>query len=125
MTKAYSIDLRKRVIKYIEKGNSYTSSGEVYEISRETARKWYIRWKEEGHCNQKPRPGKKGRILRREFENYLNSYPGSTLAQIGENFKMTARSAFYYMRKFGYSYKKKSPVTWKQRRKSEEVIETK
>lgn len=123
MSKAYSIDLRERVIKYIEEGNSYTASGKLYEVSRETARKWYIRWKEEGNCNQKPRPGKKGKIVRSEFENYVRSHPGATLWQIGKHFKMTARSAFYYMRKYGYSYKKKSLVTWKQRKQSEENIE--
>ena len=122
MSAVYSQDLRKRVIKYIEQGNSYAESSRRYEVSRETARKWYIRWRTEGHCNVKARPGKKSRIVQSEFENYVNSHPGSTLAQIGSHFGMTGRSAFYYMRKFSFSYKKKSLATWKQRKLEEKNI---
>ena len=125
MTKAYSLDLRRRVIKYVETGNSYAAAERLYDVSRETTRKWHIRQKTEGHCNQKPRPGKKGRIVRREFEKYVEEHPGATLVQIGSYFKMTARSAHYYMRKYGYSYKKKSPAIWKRLKESEENIITK
>ena len=114
MKPAYSKDLRERAIKYILKGNSYASTGRKYEISRETARKWHIRFKTEGHCNLKPRPGKKSRIIRSEFENYVRSFPGATLAQIGVKYGMTGRSAHYYLKKFGFSYKKKSLDTWSQ-----------
>ena len=122
MGKAYSIDLRKRVINYIEHGNSYASTSRRYEVSRETTRKWYIRWKTEGHCNLKPRPGKKSNIIRSEFENYVKAHPGATLAQIGSHFNMTGRSAFYYMQKFGFSYKKKRLATWKQSQDKEKDI---
>ena len=49
MGKAYSIELRERVIEYIEEGNNYISASNRYKISRETVRKWYIRYKTEGH----------------------------------------------------------------------------
>ena len=122
MGKAYSSDLRKRVISYIEQGNSYASTSRRYEVSRETTRKWHIRWKTEGHCDLKARPGKKSRIIRSEFEEYVKSHPGATLAQIGSRFNMTGRSAFYYMRKFGFSYKKKRLATWKQNLDKEKDI---
>ena len=114
MPKAYSKDLRKRVINYIKSGNNYSAAGERYNVSRETARKWYKRWEEFGHCNEKPRKGKKSSVKREEFEDYVNSHSGSTLLQIGNHFNISVRSAFYYMKKFGFSYKKKSPATWKQ-----------
>jgi transposase len=122
MGKAYSKDLRKRVIEYIEEGNNYTSASSRYNISRETARKWHIRYKTEGHYDQKPRKGKKSRIIRTEFENYVKLHSGATLAQIGSHFKMTARSVHYYMEKFGFVYKKKSLAIWKQRHGKEENI---
>lgn len=122
MGKAYSIDLRKRVIEYIEEGNNYISASSRYNISRETVRKWHIRYKTEGHYNQKPRKGKKSRIIRAEFENYVKLHSGATLAQIGLHFKMTARSVHYYMQKFNFAYKKKSLAMWKQKPSKEEYI---
>ena len=122
MGKAYSIDLRKRVIEYIEEGNNYISASNRYKISRETVRKWYIRYKTEGHYNEKPRKGKKSLIIRSEFENYVKTHSGATLAQIGSHFKMTGRSVHYYMQKFSFAYKKKSLAMWKQKQSKEEVI---
>ena len=119
MSKPYSLDLRKRAVKYIEQGSSYLSASRRYEISHETVRKWYIRYKAEGHYNQRPRKGKKSSIVQSEFEHYVNSHPSATLAQIGSHFGMTGRSAHYYMKKFGFSYKKKSLATWKQRTANE------
>lgn len=119
MPQAYSIDLRKRVIKYIEQGNSYAASSRRYEVSRETARKWHIRWQKEGHCNLKPRPGKKSRLSEQEFTNYVDTHPNATLAQIGKHFGMKAQSAHYYMKKFKYNYKKKSLAIWKQKLSNE------
>lgn len=122
MGKAYSIELRERVIEYIEEGNNYISASNRYKISRETVRKWYIRYKTEGHYNERPRKGKKSRIIRSEFENYVKTHSGATLAQIGAHFKMTGRSIHYYMQKFSFAYEKKSLAMWKQKLSKEEVI---
>ena len=125
MPKAYSIDLRERVIKYIEQGNSYAKASSVYEISREAVRKWHKRWKAEGHCNVKARPGKKSRIVRCEFEDYVTSHPGATLGQIGKRFGIKAQTVHYYMKKFNYNYKKKSLAIWKQKKNKEINIDKK
>ena len=114
MSRPYSIDLRKRAVNYIKQGNSYASASRRYEVSHETVRKWYIRYKTEGHYNQKEKQHNPT-----EFEHYVNSHPSATLAQIGSHFGMTGRSAHYYMKKFGFSYKKKSHATWKQRNANE------
>ncbi|HJK86949.1 MAG TPA: IS630 transposase-related protein [Candidatus Megaira endosymbiont of Nemacystus decipiens] len=110
-----SLDLRKRVIEYIKQGSSYSSASRKFEISDSSAHRWYKRYKETGKYEAKPFPGSKGRIEKREFTSYVDKHPNATLAQIGTHFKMTARSIHCYMKKYGYSYKKKSCVTWKQR----------
>lgn len=117
--RAISKDLRSRVITYIEKGNSYASASRKFEVSDSSARLWYSRYKETGSYESKPNPGRKPRLTESEYTNYVTNHPNSTLAQIGGYFKMTARSAHYYMRKFGFSYKKKSPATWKLNLSSE------
>ena len=117
--KPISKDLRNRVINHLEKGNTYASTARKFEVSESSARVWHLRYKQTGSFEAKPYPGKKPRLTESEFVHYIDSHPNSTLSQIGANFKMTARSAHYYMRKFGFSYKKKSPVTWRQNQSNE------
>jgi transposase len=117
-----SRDLRRRVITYIESGNSCGSASRKFEVSEISIRIWHRRYKETGSYSAKPYPGKKPRLTESEFINYVTNHPNSTLAQIGSHFKMTARSAHYYMKKFNFAYKKKSPATWKQRPNSETGI---
>jgi transposase len=120
--KPISKDLRNRVINHLEKGNSYVSASIKFEVSQSSARIWHRRYKQTGSFEAKPYPGKKPRLTELEFVHYVNNHSNSTLAQIGANFNMTARSAHYYMKKFGFSYKKKSRATWKQNQSSERNI---
>lgn len=122
--KPISKDLRSRVINYLENNCNYASASRKFEVSESSARRWYLRYKKTGSYDAIPYPGKKGRLTEFEFVNYVLAHPNSTLAQIGLYFKMTARSAHYYMKKFGLTYKKKSLATWKQKNLTEKNIET-
>ena len=119
MSRPYSKDLRERVVSYIDSGNSYSSSSRIYKISVNTAKNWYKRYKTKGHINPIKRPGAKPRLTQEEFETYVNANSNQTLKMIGAHFGMTARSAHYYMKKFGYSYKKKAKDTWSQKQKKD------
>lgn len=62
MPSSYSQDLRKKVIEYINRGNSCNSAGIKFEISPNTAMNWYKRYKSEGNYSPRKVGGKKGRI---------------------------------------------------------------
>lgn len=113
-----SKDLRSRVISYLESNLNYASAARKFDIAASSVRRWYLRYKEFGNFEPIPYPGKKPRLTENEFTRYVDSHPGATLAQIGKQFGMTARSAHYYMKKFNYNYKKKSQATWKQKQNS-------
>ena len=80
--RSISKDLRKRVIEYIELGNSCASSSRKFEVSESSAQRWYKRYKETGSYAPKLYPGKKPRLTETEFSNYVKNHPNSTLAQI-------------------------------------------
>ena len=122
MTRPISKDLRRRVIEYINTGKDYGSAARKYEVSYSSVHRWYRRYKETGSYQAIPYPGKKAKLSITEFMEYVNSYPNSTLAQIGSHFSISAKSAHYYMKKCNYSYKKKSLAIWKQRHHKEENI---
>jgi transposase len=57
MAKAYSADMRLRVIDRVECGASRREAAEHYEVSPSTAVIWVKRFRETGRCAAKPRGG--------------------------------------------------------------------
>ena len=58
MPKAYSCDLRERVITAVETGASRREAAERFEVSVASAVKWLQRWCEERTAAPKPRGGR-------------------------------------------------------------------
>ena len=55
MPKAYSGDLRERVIEAVETGASRREAAERFEVSVSSAVKWLQRWEKTGSATAKPR----------------------------------------------------------------------
>jgi transposase len=118
-TSPYSLDLRKKVINYIKLGNTQKAAASYYELGLNTVNRWYMRYRKEGHYNPRKREGKQGRMCEKALEEFLSKNPNALLKEIGKFFGMTAEGALYWMKKLGYSYKKKASPTWSQNHKNE------
>jgi transposase len=57
MTKAYSLDLRRRVIAAVEGGASRREAAERFEISESSAIRWLRRWTSSGIATADPQGG--------------------------------------------------------------------
>ena len=57
MPKAYSGDLRVRVIEMVQAGASRREAAEEFSVADSTAVKWLQRWEESGSAEAKPRGG--------------------------------------------------------------------
>jgi transposase len=57
MPKAYSCDLRERVIESVATGASRREAAERFEVSVSSAVKWFQRWRDERSTAAKPRGG--------------------------------------------------------------------
>jgi len=119
MPRSYSEDLRKKVITYVNKGNSCNSAGIKFEIASNRVRNWYKRYKSEGNYLARKVGGKKGRVTGQDIISYVSCNPNFTLLEMGEQFNMSAAGAYYWLKKLGYSYKKKPLPMWKQAKKDE------
>lgn len=118
MPASYSQDFRKKVIGYVNRGNSCQSASIKFEIASNTVRNWYKRYKSEGNYLSRKVGGKKGRISEQEVASYVQDNPNFILSEMGKTFGMSAVGALYWLRKLGYSYKKKPLPIWKQVRRS-------
>ena len=118
-TSAYSLDLRARVVDFVKAGHSQREAAKLFSISKTTVNTWWVRYKIEGHFLPKKRPGSKPKIDLAEFINYVENEHNATASDIGKRFNMTYSGATYWLRKLGFSYKKKNLPTWKQMSKKE------
>ena len=73
-TSPYSKDLRVRVIKKLKEGNSYKECAKLFELSISTIGRWYRRYKQEGHCQAKARPGAERKINVDFLESYVKLF---------------------------------------------------
>jgi transposase len=116
-TSPYSVDLREKVIKFIKAGNSQKEASIVFGINKMTINRWHLRYKREGHCRPKTRLGAKASIEKEPFVQYVKTHPNARAEDIAGEFGISASGARYWLRRVGFSYKKKPSPIWKQVKK--------
>ena len=118
-TSPYSIDLREKVIKFIEGGNSQKAAARIFQLSKTTVNIWWLRYKQEGHYCPRKRIGAKPSIEKDKFIKYVEENPSLRACDIGKEFGMGMGGARYWLKQLGFSYKKKPFPMWKQAKRSD------
>ena len=118
-TSPYSLDLRERVIKFIESGNSQVKAAGTFSLNLSTVNRWYLRYKREGNCNPRKRLGAKSSIDQRLLEAYILEHPDAKLKTIAEQFGISIWGIYYWLKKLGFSYKKKPSPMWRLVKRSD------
>jgi transposase len=115
MPKAYSGDLRERVIEAVEAGASRREAGERFEISASSSIKWLQRWHESGSAAPKPRGGSISPLeeFAAQILALINEQPDLTLvetvAELRKRRIRTSRSSLWrFLVRHGITLKKKS-----------------
>ena len=90
MPKAYSGDLRERVIEAVEAGASRHEAAEYFEVSVASAVKWLQRWNKERSAAPKPRGGS---------VSPLEIFASEILAVVGEQPDLTLDETLVELRK--------------------------
>ena len=122
MTKSYSNDLRQRVIEYLDAGNGYSEASQLFKISVSAIGRWYKKYRQEGSYLPKKRGGSEKRIDLEKLEEYVKENKDMTLKKAAQEFGVSIFTISYWLKRLGYSYKKKTFPTWKQAKKSEVII---
>lgn len=111
-TSPYNVDLRKKVIEFVESGNSQALASRTFGLNPKTVSSWCNRYKTEGHYLPRKRLGAKPKVDRQELREYVESNPNLTSEAIGKKFGVTAAGARYWLNKIGFSFKKKTSPIW-------------
>jgi transposase len=117
-TSPYSQDLRDKVIIYLRQGNSQKSASKTFSLHISTVTRWYSRYRKEGTCEARKRPGAKSKIDSSELSSYVSSNPSLRLEDLSKKFGISIWGIRYWLKKLGFNYKKKVFYTRKQAWKS-------
>jgi len=125
MAKAYSYDLRQKVIQAIElDGLKKSEASELFNISRNTINLWFQLKEETGDLKEKPRQGgiKTGKITDwdnfRLFVSQNGDKTQAEMAQLWEG-EISARTISRALQKIGFTRKKKLMATKKEMKSNE------
>ena len=104
---AYSVDLRKKVIEYLESGHSQRKARDVFGISLSTINKWHQQYTKTGRLEDK-KPNRSFKKLDPEkLQNFVNKHPDAYLKEIGEAFGCAESSVRKALRRLGITRKKR------------------
>ena len=100
---AYSIDLRKRVLDFIENGGSKVEVSKLFNISRDIICKWH-------NASDPLVPQKTGPrcIDYKALTQHVKYFPDQTINERASHFGVSRYCIWYGLRKLGFSAKKKT-----------------
>ena len=108
---AYSKDLKKKVMEYLQKGNSQRSAEKVFGINLSTVNEWHQKYQRTGSLENKPPVRKPKKIDPEKLKEYVAAHPDAYLAEIGEAFNCGESAIRKALKRLGITRKKRRSVT--------------
>jgi transposase len=110
MARAYSLDLRKKVISFITQGVSKREAAKVFNIGEDTIYRW-IRLAKSGDLSAKKRTDFPTKVPLETLRQYVETHPDHTLKEIGQAVKLSASKVWKHLKKLDLTRKKRPHFT--------------
>jgi len=104
---AYSTDLRKRTLEYVEPGNPQTEAVNLFGVSLKTVWNW-VKQKKEGQTSPKKKDVLPRKIDEQRLLHYVKNNPDAYLREIAEIFQVTEAAIFYACKRLKITLKKRA-----------------
>jgi putative transposase len=85
---SYSVDLREKVVSYIEEGGKKSVASKLFKIARSTINEWFLRKKEKGSLNPNEYP-RQSEIDEAELIKHIKLNTDTTQKECALKFKIT------------------------------------
>ena len=106
---AYSTDLRKRILDFIDKGGSKAAAERTFGVSRRTIYNWLEA--ETPLTYEKPGPKGPRSIDYDALEQHVADFPDNTLTERAKHFGVSTNGIFYALSKLNITRKKRRRLT--------------
>jgi len=110
MARAYSLDLRKKVISFVTKGGRKREAAKLFNIGEDTIYRW-IRQNKSGDLSPKKRTHFPTKVSIETLRKYVEDHPDHTLKEIGQAVKLSASKVWKHVKKLGLTLKKRPHST--------------
>ncbi len=112
MKDGYSIDLRERVVGYIEQGGSKTTAVELFQVSRRTIYYWLERKRKTGNlAPNKPKKYKTRKLDDTKLIEHVEAQPDATLSETAEQFAVSHVAIWHAFKRLKITRKKNTAVS--------------
>jgi len=105
---AYSVDLRKRVIDFVEKGNTQEKASEIFKVSVSAITRWLALRSETGSLEKRPLNRTAPIFESEKLEAYIAKNPDALLKDVAEYFGGSITGAFYALEREKLTLKKRA-----------------
>jgi transposase len=112
----YSVDLRKKVIAFLEKGNTRNKAAEVFGIGRDTIFRWLRKKKNTGTLDPCPPSNAPKKCPDQELLQYIKANNDAGLQELANKFQMSSSGIWRSLKRLGVT-RKKSPCSTKKEMK--------
>lgn len=110
MCKAYSVDLRMRVLDYLKRKDDKKAASDLFNVGIATIYRWIRQQKEKGHVEPHYREFVYKKLDYISLEEYAKVHPDYFLLEIAKHFSVTEQAIFYALKKLKITRKKESPL---------------
>lgn len=114
----YSLDLRNKVLKYIESGKTWSSASQTFGVAMRTVAHWLKR-KKQNKLPPEARPTGSYKIDENRLKDFIAKKPDAYLREIAEEFKTTIPAIFYACSRSKITLKKRRHTTRKETKKKD------
>lgn len=107
MSRAYSTDLREKVLEYLKRNDDKKKASHLFGVDRSTIYRWIKRKNEQGTLEPVCREYTYRKIDYEQLKKYVQEHPDAFLFEIAENFSVTLQAVFYALKKLKITLKKR------------------
>lgn len=122
MPKSYSVDLRERVLQYLEKNKNREAASRLFQVGIATIYRWLSCKKERGNVEPLRRSYAYKKIDDQKLIDYIEKNPDHFLSEIAKHFNLTLQAVFYALKRLKITRKKSSRSIRKGTKKKEQVF---
>ena len=122
MPKPYSLDLREKVIAYVEKHSNKQAASLLFGIGIATIYRWVARKSNLGHLKATKRPYAYKKLCDEQLKAYIEANPDHFLREIAEHFHMCPAAIYNACRRLKITRKKRRRSMLKGTKRSERVL---
>lgn len=121
MAKSYSLDLRKRVLAYIEETKDKAEASQLFKVGIATIYRWIARKTQTGQLEPSPRKPYNKKIDDQKLIAYVEQNSDHFLSEIADHFGTTSQGIFYALKRLKITRKKRLRSIRKEASKLEQT----